>query len=473
MKLFRSALFASTILLSVIRLQAQTSDYRDTISYSNALQSLKNGYYGAAARYMFMSTDNAAGLTDYYANGMSAILFAKTAPLYGFQIGAQGSYSVNIASSDFTLKDPVTGQISRYEIGQFDVDDPTNKMSLFRLEELYLEYTYRKFNIKAGDFFLSTPYINQQDGRLRPTFEQGVWVNWQLLQKLKLEGGWLTAIAPRSSMEWFSIGNSIGVYPQGTTTQGKKAAYRNHQQSDGLGMVGVTGTLAKNVEVKVWDLYVQNIFNTAMVQAEYYARRQGRKIVPFVGAQYHLQNKLGNGGNDSQNLAYYEGHSRAQVISAKAGIQYKTHSFSLNYSHITDGGRYLIPREWGRDPFYTFMAREKMEGVGNTHAYMAYVNTQWPKARLRAGVGYGYYKLPDVKNVALNKYGMPSYQQTNIDIGYSFAGALKNLRLQLLVAAKFNEGDTYGDLKYKFNKTDMVNVNFVVNYLISNKSFSK
>jgi hypothetical protein len=473
MKLFRSALFSITFLLSTSCLKAQISDYRDTANYTNGIEALKHTYYGVGARYMFMSTDNTSGLTDYYANGLATFLFVKTAPWRGFQIGAQESYSLNIASSDFTLKDPVTGQFSRYEIGQFDIDDPANKTSLFRLEELFLEYSYKKFNIKAGDFFINTPYINQQDGRLRPTFEQGVWLNWAPKPKFKVEGGWLTAIAPRSSMDWFTIENSIGVYPQGNTTLGKKAVYRNKQQSDGMGMIGVTVVPVKNLEVKVWELYVQNIFNTAMLQVEYYARKQGRVLIPFAGFQYHLQNKLGNGGNDSQALAYYEGHTKAQVVSGRLGLQYKTHSFTLNYSHITDDGRYLMPREWGRDPFYTFLAREKMEGVANTHAYMAFVNTQWPKARLRVGAGYGYYKLPDVKNVAFNKYGMPSYQQANLDINYAFAGALKNLRVQLLVAAKFNEGNTYGDLKYKFNKTDMVNVNLVLNYYITNAILAK
>jgi hypothetical protein len=458
--------------LSVPNLFAQTSDYKDTASYTNVFQSLKKGYYGIGARYMFMATDNASGLTDYYANGLATVAFYKSAPFYGFQIGAQGSYSVNIASSDFTAKDSLTGQFSRYEIGQFDIDHPANKTSMFRLEELYLEYTYKQFNIKAGDLFLSTPYINQQDGRLRPTFEQGAWINWQLLPKLRIEGGLLTAIAPRSTMEWYSIQNSLGVYPQGVTTLATKASYRNMQQSAGMGMLGITVNLVKNLEVKLWDLYVENIFNTSMVQVEYYARKQDRKVTPFVGGQYHLQNKLGNGGNDSQKVAYYEGHNLAQVISARGGVQYKTHSFTLNYSRITEDGRYLMPREWGRDPFYTFLAREKMEGVGNVNAYMAYLNTQWPKKRIRAGVGYGYYELPDVKNVRLNKYGMPSYQQANIDVNYAFGGFLKNLRIQLLVAAKFNEGRTYGDLKYRFNKTDMVNVNLVLNYLISNKSIS-
>jgi hypothetical protein len=56
-------------------------------------------------------------------------------------------------------------------------------------------------------------------------------------------------------------------------------------------------------------------------------------------------------------------------------------------------------------------------------------------------------------------------------VNYAFGGALKNLRIQLLVAAKFNDGNTYNDYRYKINKTDMVNYNLVLNYLITNKNY--
>jgi hypothetical protein len=60
---------------------------------------------------------------------------------------------------------------------------------------------------------------------------------------------------------------------------------------------------------------------------------------------------------------------------------------------------------------------------------------------------------------------MPSYMQLNSDLRYHFRkGFLQGLDAQLLVVVKRNAGETYQNLKYVFNKTDMVLYNFILNY---------
>lgn len=129
-----------------------------------------------------------------------------------------------------------------------------------------------------------------------------------------------------------------------------------------------------------------------------------------------------------------------------------------------------MPREWGRDPFYTFLPRERMEGTGNADALMTQLKTQWRKSGFKTGFGYGFYRMPDVKDFRLNKYGMPSYHQINADLQYEFGKPFKNLKAQFLLVYKINEGEYYNELKYKFQKTDMFNINLVLNYRIA---FSK
>ena len=65
---------------------------------------------------------------------------------------------------------------------------------------------------------------------------------------------------------------------------------------------------------------------------------------------------------------------------------------------------------------------------------------------------------------ALNKYGMPSYWQGNLDVRYSFGGFLKGLESQLLYLHKWKTGEDYGNLKYVYNKVDMSNLNVVLNF---------
>jgi hypothetical protein len=69
-----------------------------------------------------------------------------------------------------------------------------------------------------------------------------------------------------------------------------------------------------------------------------------------------------------------------------------------------------------------------------------------------------------VKDVAFNKYGMPSYFQVNMDVRYNWSRLVKGLESQLLVVAKFREGETYEQSKYEFNRVNMLLVNAVLNY---------
>jgi hypothetical protein len=87
-----------------------------------------------------------------------------------------------------------------------------------------------------------------------------------------------------------------------------------------------------------------------------------------------------------------------------------------------------------------------------------------PKKPIIATFMAGYFKMPDVLDFALNKYGLPSYAQTNIDIRYTFEGTFNGLDAQLLIARKFNVGNTYDDLRYVINKVDMTLYNLVLNY---------
>ena len=123
-----------------------------------------------------------------------------------------------------------------------------------------------------------------------------------------------------------------------------------------------------------------------------------------------------------------------------------------------------MPREWGREPFFTFLPRERNEGVGDVHAIMGKLNFNCSKTRIKASVAAGYYKLPDVKNYRLNKYGLPSYAQVNTDIRYSFAGMLKGLEAQVLVVWKKNAGELYNNPRYEINKVNMLQYNFVLNF---------
>lgn len=437
--------------------QVQTEDT------TSLLSAFKRGHFNGHFRYFFMSTQNQKGLTDYYANAAGGGIRYETAKFHGFQFAVSGFYTFNIGSSNLGKTDTTTGQMNRYEIALFDVENPYNKKDIDRLEEFYIKYNYKKSSIIFGRQLINTPFINLQDGRMRPTGVEGVWFETNEVKKLKLEGGWLYAISPRGTTKWFDVAESIGVYSGGVNSDGSKSQYAGNLKSKGIFLVGSHLELSKNITLHGWNVFTGNIFNTAMLQTDFSFSLKNNNTI-FAAAQFVRQDAVNKGGNADPDKTYFEKGGKAITFGAKAGWKNKQWEASINYNRITADGRYLMPREWSREPFFTFMPRERNEGFGDVHAVMTKVNYNIPIARIKTSLAAGYYKLPDVKNYRLNKYGVPSYTQVNADIRYAFNKVLKGLEAQLLVVGKLKEGETYNNNKFEFNKVNMVLYNFVLNY---------
>ncbi len=434
-----------------------------TVDTASLLSAFKRGHFNGHFRYFFMASDNNTGLTDYYANAVGGGIRYETARFHGFQFAVSGFYTFNIGSSDLGKPDSITGQSNRYEIALFDIENPYNKKDIDRLEEFYLKYHHKKLSITFGRQLLNTPFINLQDGRMRPTGAEGIWMEFNKAKKIKAEGGLLYAVSPRGTTKWFSIGQSLGVYPSGVNVDGAKSHYSNNVNSKAIALLGIHIEAVKNLNLQAWDVYTDNVFNTAMLQANLLFPQKGNSSF-FAGAQLIRQDAINNGGNTDAAKTYFEKGGKSLSFGAKAGWKNKNLETSINYNRITSHGRYLMPREWGREPFFTFLPRERNEGFGDVHSIMGKVNLNFTKARVKTSLAAGYYKLPDVKNYRLNKYGLPSYTQANADIRYSFAGILKGLEAQVLVVWKMNTGEIYNNRRFEINKVNMMQYNFVLNF---------
>jgi hypothetical protein len=434
-----------------------------TVDTTSLLSAFKRGHFNGHFRYFLMVTDNTSGLTDYYANAAGGGIRYETARFHGFQFAVSGFYTFNIGSSDMGKPDSTTGQFNRYEIALFDVENPNNKKDIDRLEEFYLKYHLKNISITFGRQLLNTPFINLQDGRMRPTGVEGVWMEYNDTKKIKAEGGLLYAISPRGTTKWYDIGQSLGVYPSGVNVDGTKSQYNNNVGSKVVALLGLNIKACKKLNLQAWDVYTDNVFNTAMLQADLLFPQKNSSYF-FAAAQFIRQDAINDGGNKDAAKTYFEKGEKSISFGAKAGWKNKVWETSISYNRITTHSRYLMPREWGREPFFTFLPRERNEGFGDVHAIMGKVNYNIPKTSVKASLAAGYYKLPDVKNYRLNKYGLPSYTQANADIRYSFAGILKGLEAQLLVVWKMNTGEMYNNRRFEINKVNMMQYNFVLNF---------
>ena len=127
-----------------------------------------------------------------------------------------------------------------------------------------------------------------------------------------------------------------------------------------------------------------------------------------------------------------------------------------------------MPREWGREPFYTFIPRERNEGTGDVHAVTVNAGCGLFKTKIPGRLGVlaaiGYYDMPEVNDYRNSKYGTLSYAHFHTRIQYVFAKSLSGLRAELLYGYKKKLGNDYGNLRYVINRVDMSLINLIVNY---------
>ena len=438
--------------------KGKSKSFYDTGAIAKAFQ---YGTLQGHFRYFFINTINEGGLSDYYANSGGGGIRYETAPYRGLQFAVSGFYIFNLHSSPLGVIDTLAFNGNRYELGLFDIEDPENKKDLDRLEEFYIKYNYKESHITFGRQLINTPFINLQDGRMRPTGVEGVWFNILDIPKTKIEGGYLWAVSPRSTVRWYYIGESLGLYGVGVNPDGTRSGYSGHINSHYVASLGIHRDIAKH-RFHIWNFHVDNLFNSTMFQADLNFPKGNGKFI--AGLQAIKQYGIENGGNDTVGLRYIDPNATSSVYSARLGWLDPKNQVTLNYTRITKEGRYLMPREWGRDPFYTFMPRERNEGMGDVHAIVAKYTRKLPVNHSQATLMLGHFKLPDIRNFALNKYGFPSYFQANIDLRHQFLGTWTGLEAQILYAHKWGVANDYDNPRYQFNKVDVSNISFVLNY---------
>lgn len=430
-------------------------------SLTNLLHNM--GTFEGHIRNFFMTTTNHAGFPDYYALGIGGGLGYYSPVVKGFQLGMSGFIIYNVASSPLAPAPPFA---NRYEVGLFDLTNPDNHEDLDRLEDLYLRYYYNSKNksyFQVGKFHLKTPLINLQDGRMRPNLQEGVWGEWNEWNKVKLKAGWIWRSSPRSTIRWYHIGESL-VYPNGRAVNGNKATYSNHTQSEGIAIANLGLKPTKQFDYQLWNYYVASLFNMALNKIEF--RQQSGSRLWMAGVQYFWQQSL---NNDTLAIEkqYITVQEQSHTVSARISVSNsRQDEWSLNYTRITQHGRFLFPREWGIEPFYTFLQRERNEGAGNVHASSVQHTRHLDKGKhwelMAAG---GMYWMPSVIDARLNKYAMPSYFQLNARSRYRFQGFLTGLNLEVLYSYK---GNLVKGLEtqpgYYHNKVDMHHLSVVLDY---------
>ena len=432
-------------------------------SLCNVLHKL--GTFEGHVRNFFMGTVNHNDFPDYYAWGIGGGLGYYSPIIKNFQVGMSGYIIYNLASSHLG---PQPLFINRYEIALFDVTNPDNHEDLDRLEDLYIRYYFsvqNKSYAQLGKFHLKTPLINLQDGRMRPNLQEGAWFEFNEWKKVKFKAGLLWQTSPRGTIHWYDMGESIGVYPMGRAVNGLKADYSGNINTKHV-LINQAGLqLAEGVQYDVWNYYADHLFNAALQKIE--VKRKNTSTTWMAGAQYLWQKSLYN-DTLAVEKQYIGEQEQSHSFSVRASVlnNRTSEEWNLNYTRITAHGRYLFPREWGVESFYTFMQRERMEGMGDVHAMMIQNNRTIDKQKhLSLQTSAGLFILPSVTDARLNKYVMPSFYQVNMRMRYKFGGFLQGLQTDFLYLYKGNMVNGLEEIPlYYHNKVDMHHFSLVLDY---------
>ncbi|MEO0583088.1 MAG: hypothetical protein AAF135_12770, partial [Bacteroidota bacterium] len=138
---------------------------------------------------------------------------------------------------------------------------------------------------------------------------------------------------------------------------------------------------------------------------------------------------------------YMQAEERGKVINLQIGIKTGGFRLSMAFLHSLGAGRFLFPRELGREHFYVSQPRSWIDGLGNTYIGMLRLRYQGIEGnwqRLKADLRLSYTEVQEKGAYTWNKYRSPSFYQTTLRMNYGFPHAFNGLELMLLYLHKYS-----------------------------------
>ena len=151
-----------------------------------------------------------------------------------------------------------------------------------------------------------------------------------------------------------------------------------------------------------------------------------------------------NGQVASFMLKYKNGHSQIKAA----------------YSKAFETGRYLFPKELGRDQFYTSMPRSRMEGLGEIDVFAIGYQHNWKHLFLNIDATTTHGAV--INDYVLNKYNIDDNYQINTRLHYEFSNFLKGLHVELLYVWKQNKNEHNTQLVAQ--RSDYNQINLITNF---------
>lgn len=424
---------------------------------------LDKGSFEFHARSYYMNTYNRGDLMDYNAMAAGAGLGYFSPVWKGFQVGFSGFFVFQLFENNIYEADSITDNINRYEILLFDMNDIHNTHDLDRLEELFLSYENHHFSAVFGRQKFDSPFLNEQDNRMRANLFKGLAL-YYTDSLWSISGAWFNGVTIRGTVDWYSMEESYGVYPFGRNPFGTESGYKGAISTKGIGVFGAKYSDRKGrTTSQVWNYFNENVFNLSYAKSELELPVKDKWNL-LAGVEGFYQTAVNDGGNEDQLKSYILKGESTYGYGARLGVNKNRHRLSFNYLGISENGRFLFPREWGREQFFTTLPRERYEGSGSVNAYMAKYTYEIPEKGWEFYVGFSKVDNAKLEDYEQNKYGIPSYFHTVASVDYKFKGYLEGFDLRFFVAHKMAQNTDHVQDEYRINRVDLWNFNFIIDY---------
>jgi len=420
------------------------------------------GHIHGHLRNYFMATVHPNALTDYWSNATGGSIQYRSAIWKGFQFGVKGIFTYQTLSADLQRVDSIAGKSARWESELYDVNRPGEKHDLDRLEELFVRFHYRpKSFVEYGKIDINEgPLLLRRDGRMKPFVFQGLWGQHQFKDESILKYGWIHRVSPRGMTDWFSFEEAIGLNNNGRQPDGGQATYHRKAPTRGLIAIGINQFTFKKVKLSLWNYHLDKLTHTTWLEAKF----QWKSFL-FEG-QYVSQVAAPHQESLPYSERYYQPDETAQVLAFRSGMKLGGLKLSAAYLHAFDTGRFLFPRELGRERFFVSQPRSWLDGLGATQVVVLRARFNPLKSwasNLSTDLSLSYSDLPERENTRFNKYQRSSFYQVTVRGSYHFPKAFKGVELVFLYVGKFDSGEDSPPLAASFYRTNLHHFNFITN----------
>jgi hypothetical protein len=334
--------------------------------------------------------------------------------------------------------------------------NPGNFNDLDRLEELFIRYRFGNSYISYGKLETEyTPLLNQSDGRMKPFAHRGFWGYFNIDSQHSINLGWLDGVSPRSTTEWYDMQEGIGLFFNGFQPNGVRANYHEFYPVSGIGILNYNYQ-RKNFRLEIYDVFIDKLHNTLWIEAGYVYKDFN------FGLQYVYQAPMSFSEGLAYENRYIQPDENGQVLSSQLGWGNGRFNFAFAYTHAFDTGRFLFPKELGRDRFFTSIPRSRLEGLGAANVYTLKGEFLLPRPDLHFGVELQQVQGTIPGQMRFNKYNIDESFQVNTHLTYAFDGFLEGLSFDLLWVYRENQNNR--DAESIFNKSNFNQINFVTNF---------